>query len=142
MEFAHLVYRKSRTYEDYVGLRGLKRYGKKKWRRYVVDIVTALKHALQADYVVLGGGNVKKLKSCRKAFASATTTMSSPAAFAYGKRPGRMSALPASCGEAAREKNAGRDQRRGRDLDLPVLTLGDEIVLRRAHTKGRLRRQP
>jgi polyphosphate glucokinase len=62
MELAHLRYRKGRTYEDYVGLRGLKRYGKKKWRRYVCDVVAALREALQADYVVLGGGNAKKLK--------------------------------------------------------------------------------
>ena len=66
MELAHLRYRKGRTYEDYVGLRGLKRYGKKKWRRYVMDIVTALKHALQADHVVLGGGNAKRLKRLPK----------------------------------------------------------------------------
>ncbi|HET6674067.1 MAG TPA: ROK family protein, partial [Nitrospiraceae bacterium] len=62
MELAHLRYRKGRTYEDYVGLRGLKRYGKKKWRGYVCDVVPALQAALQADYVVLGGGNAKKLK--------------------------------------------------------------------------------
>lgn len=61
MELAHLRYRKGRTYEDYVGLRGLKRYGKKRWRRYVTDVVTALRAALLADYVVLGGGNAKKL---------------------------------------------------------------------------------
>lgn len=61
MELAHLRYRKGRTYEDYVGLRGLKRYGKKKWRRYVDDVVAALHRALQADYVVLGGGNAKRL---------------------------------------------------------------------------------
>lgn len=61
MELAHLRYRKGRTYEDYVGLRGLKRYGKKTWRRYVMDVVTMLRTALQADYVVLGGGNAKKL---------------------------------------------------------------------------------
>ena len=66
MELAHLRYRKGRTYEDYVGLRGLKRFGKKKWRRYVMDIVTALKHALQADHVVLGGGNAKRLKCLPK----------------------------------------------------------------------------
>ncbi len=66
MELAHLVYRKGRTYEDYVGLRGLQRYGKKKWHRYVMDVVTALKHALQADYVVLGGGNAKRLKRLPK----------------------------------------------------------------------------
>lgn len=61
MELAHLRYRKGGTYEDYVGVRGLKRYGKKKWRRYVLDVVTALRDALQADYVVLGGGNAKRL---------------------------------------------------------------------------------
>ncbi len=66
MELAHLVYRKGRTYEDYVGLRGFKRYGKKKWHRYVVDVVTALKHALQAHYVVLGGGTAKRLKRLPK----------------------------------------------------------------------------
>lgn len=61
MELAHLRYRKGLTYEDFVGLRGLKRYGKKKWRRYVHDVVTSLRHALLADHVVLGGGNAKKL---------------------------------------------------------------------------------
>lgn len=62
MELAHLRYRNSRTYEDYVGLRGLRRYGKKAWRRYVAEVVAALRDALQADYVVLGGGNATKLK--------------------------------------------------------------------------------
>src|SRR5579872_21061 len=62
MELAHLPYKKGRTYEDYLGLRGLKRLGKKKWRRYVVDIALELKAALEADYVVLGGGNCKLLK--------------------------------------------------------------------------------
>jgi len=61
MELVHLLYRKGRTYEDYAGLRGLKRYGKKAWRRYVANAVTALHDALQADYVVLGGGNATKL---------------------------------------------------------------------------------
>jgi polyphosphate glucokinase len=67
MELAHLRYRKGRAYEDYVGLRGLNRYGKKKWRRYVVDVVETLRDALQADYVVLGGGNAKHLKHVPKA---------------------------------------------------------------------------
>ena len=61
MELAHLRYRKGRTYEDYVGLRGLQRYGRKKWCHYVGDVMAALREALQADYVVLGGGNAKKL---------------------------------------------------------------------------------
>src|SRR5262245_11520537 len=62
MELGHLPYRKG-TYEDYVGIRGLERVGKKKWRRYVADVVARLIAALQPDDVVLGGGNVKKLKA-------------------------------------------------------------------------------
>ncbi len=62
MELAHLPYKK-KTYEDYVGDRALKRLGKKKWRCYVTDVVTRLKNALEADYVVLGGGNSKNLKT-------------------------------------------------------------------------------
>ena len=63
MELAHLPYKKRGTYEDYIGLRGLERLGKKKWRRYVADVVNRLKTALGADDVVLGGGNAKLLKA-------------------------------------------------------------------------------
>jgi polyphosphate glucokinase len=62
MEVAHLPYKKGRTYEDYLGIRGLRRLGKKKWRRHVADVVEKLKNALEADYVVLGGGNARLLK--------------------------------------------------------------------------------
>jgi polyphosphate glucokinase len=61
-ELAHLPYKKGRTYEDYVGLRGLGRLGKKKWRRAVQDVTTRLRYALQVEDVVLGGGNAKLLK--------------------------------------------------------------------------------
>jgi polyphosphate glucokinase len=61
MELGHLPYRKS-TYEDYVGIRGLEQRGKKKWRLYVADVVALLTAALEPDDVVLGGGNIKKLK--------------------------------------------------------------------------------
>jgi polyphosphate glucokinase len=62
LEVAHLPYLRG-TFEDYVGLRGLERWGKKRWRTYVVDVVARLIAALQADEVVLGGGNVKELKT-------------------------------------------------------------------------------
>jgi polyphosphate glucokinase len=62
MELAHLTYKNGKTYEDYLGLRGLERMGKKKWRVQVAKIAKKLKVALAADYVVLGGGNCKKLK--------------------------------------------------------------------------------
>jgi polyphosphate glucokinase len=61
LELAHLPYKKGRTYEDYVGLRGLERLGKKKWRKAVVDVIAQLRAAMQADYVVVGGGNARKL---------------------------------------------------------------------------------
>jgi polyphosphate glucokinase len=61
MELGHLPYRKA-TFEDYVGARGLIKYGKKKWRRYVADVVQRLITALEPDDVVLGGGNIHKLK--------------------------------------------------------------------------------
>jgi polyphosphate glucokinase len=61
MELAHLPYRNS-TFENYAGLRGIEKYGRKKWRKFVADIVERLVAALEPDDVVLGGGNVKKLK--------------------------------------------------------------------------------
>ena len=61
MELGHLPYRKA-TYEDYVGIRGLKRFGKKKWRQYVADVVERLAAALEPNDIVLGGGNVKHLQ--------------------------------------------------------------------------------
>ncbi|MCB9853651.1 MAG: ROK family protein [Phycisphaerales bacterium] len=61
MELGHLPYRKGRTYEDYVGERGLKRLGKKRWRRHVFAVVDAFRAALEPTDVVLGGGNVHKL---------------------------------------------------------------------------------
>jgi polyphosphate glucokinase len=61
LELAHLPYRAG-TFEDYVGLRGLEKYGKRKWRKFVFDVVARLLDALEPEDVVLGGGNVKKLK--------------------------------------------------------------------------------
>ena len=63
MELAHLPYKKGRSFEEYVGLRGLERLGKRRWRKYVVDVVERLRAALNAEDVVIGGGNVHKLKA-------------------------------------------------------------------------------
>jgi polyphosphate glucokinase len=61
MELGHLPYRNG-VFEDYVGLRGLEKHGRRKWRRYVSDVVARLIAAIEPDDVVLGGGNVKQLK--------------------------------------------------------------------------------
>lgn len=60
LELAHLPYRKG-TYEDYVGLRGLEKFGKKRWRSYVADVAEKLAVAIEPDEVVIGGGNAKFL---------------------------------------------------------------------------------
>jgi polyphosphate glucokinase len=65
MELAHLPYKRS-TYEDYLGVHGLKRLGKKKWRQHVTTCTERFIPALQLDDVVLGGGNAKQLKTLPK----------------------------------------------------------------------------
>ena len=65
MELGHLPYKKA-TFEDYVGIRGLEKHGEKKWRRYVADAVARLVAAIEPDDVVLGGGNVRKLRALPK----------------------------------------------------------------------------
>jgi len=62
LELAHLPFKKGQTYEDYIGIRGLKRHGKKKWRKYVLEAVEELRSAMLAQYVVLGGGNARLMK--------------------------------------------------------------------------------
>jgi polyphosphate glucokinase len=66
MELAHLPYKRGGTYEDYVGDRGRRRLGAKKWRRTVASVVEQLSKALEVDYVVIGGGNARKLKKMPK----------------------------------------------------------------------------
>src|SRR5579862_2740492 len=66
MELAHLPYLNGRNYEEYIGLKGLERLGKKKWRRHVLAVTEQLRKALEADYVVLGGGNARLLKRLPK----------------------------------------------------------------------------
>jgi polyphosphate glucokinase len=66
MELAHLPYKNGRSYEDYVGERALLKRGGKKWRRDVADVISQLSVALEADYVVIGGGNARKLKKLPK----------------------------------------------------------------------------
>jgi polyphosphate glucokinase len=61
MELAHLPYKHEKTFEDYVGAAALKRRGKKKWIKDLFEVVAQLKNALQVEYVVLGGGNSRKI---------------------------------------------------------------------------------
>ena len=102
MELGHLPYRKA-TFEDYVGVRGLKKYGKKRWRRHVEDVVERLITALEPEDVVLGGGNIHKLKklpagcragdninSFRGGFRLWGLAKGNPSVRSYLKRRGRL----------------------------------------------------
>jgi polyphosphate glucokinase len=66
MELAHLPFRKGRTFEEYLGLAGMQRLGKQRWRKRVKEAVESLRTALEPDDVVIGGGNAKKLKQLPK----------------------------------------------------------------------------
>ena len=61
MELARMPYREGEL-EDYVGERALLKFGKRRWRRHVQDVVQAVSAAFVADEVVLGGGNARRLK--------------------------------------------------------------------------------
>ena len=85
MEAGHLPYRKGRTFEDHVGQRGIDRFGRKRWRRFVDDVATRLRLAFVADYVVLGGGNSRLSRNSRRKPAWERTRTPFSAASASGK---------------------------------------------------------
>ena len=62
LELAHLPYREGKTFEDYLGERGLERLGRHKWEKHVHVVSGMLRAAVVADHVVLGGGNVRHLR--------------------------------------------------------------------------------
>lgn len=61
MEWGHFSY-KNGTVEDYVGARGLRRLGTKKWRSHVMYGLSRMLEVFCVDDIVVGGGNAKKLK--------------------------------------------------------------------------------
>ena len=61
LELAHLPYKKDHTYEEYLGEAGCAKRGKKAWRKHVGDVVALFIAAFVVDYVVLGGGNARRI---------------------------------------------------------------------------------
>jgi len=62
LELAHLPYKHGGSYEEYVGEAGMLRLGEHIWRREVAKVTELFIAAFEVDYVVLGGGNSKRLK--------------------------------------------------------------------------------
>jgi polyphosphate glucokinase len=90
MELAHLTYQNGKSFEDHIGLRGLKRLGKKKWRAFVAEITESLRNSLQAEYVVLGGGNARLLNE----FPAGVRLGNNNNAFKGGYRLWELDSLP------------------------------------------------
>ena len=112
MELAHLPYKKG-TYEDYVSERSLEKRGKKKWRRYVADVVERLTAALEPDDVVLGGGNVTKLKELPKG----TRVGNNNNAFSGGFRLWEN-----AVGQPRSRRAKGRNIKKRKDSKLKIVT--------------------
>lgn len=86
MELGHLPYRNRRTFEDDLGREARKRLGKKRWRGRAVDAVTRLATALEAEAILLGGGEAKHLAAVLDEFPSGTRIGSNDDAFRGGLR--------------------------------------------------------
>jgi len=119
MDLAHQPYKKGRTYEDYLGLRGMERTGRKKWRKHVLDVVKHLKAVLDADEVVLGGGNAKRMRKLPSGVRLANNTH----AFLGGTKLWR----------ARRRRKARKAARR---------TVARRTATARPHRKAKTRRRP
>ena len=98
MELGHLPYKKA-TFEDYVGIRGLRKHGRKKWRRFVEDVVEQLIAALEPEDVVLGGGNVHKLKGLPPHCRAGDNINAFCGGFGFGKTP-TVPSTPAPAAES------------------------------------------
>jgi polyphosphate glucokinase len=63
LELGGLVYRGGQRLGDVLGRAGLARIGKARWRKVIAEIVASFTEAFTVDYIVLGGGNAKKLRT-------------------------------------------------------------------------------
>jgi predicted NBD/HSP70 family sugar kinase len=88
MELAHLPY-KSRTYEDYLGERGRRKLGKKKWRKEVARVIQLFKAAFEPEDIVVGGGNVSHLKELPRGVRLGNNANAFVGGFRLWNRPSR-----------------------------------------------------
>lgn len=115
LELAHLPYKNGRSYEEYIGLAGLERRGKKQWRASVLDVVGRLRAAFVADYVVLGGGNAKLMKKLPEGVLLGANSNAIAGGFALWHQTDSSAPRPALPQEAARTPGGGQ-------VDRPVST--------------------
>jgi polyphosphate glucokinase len=61
LELGHHPWQKGKTYEDFLGRRGLKRHGKKRWNRFLQGAIEQTAKTFNWDRLYLGGGNAKEI---------------------------------------------------------------------------------
>ena len=61
LELGHHPWRKGKTYEDYLGRRGLDKYGKKEWNKLLQEAIAQTLATFNWDHLYIGGGNTKKI---------------------------------------------------------------------------------
>ena len=52
---------KTKTYEDYLGRRGLNKFGKKAWNKFIKQAIAQTSATFNCDHLYIGGGNTKKI---------------------------------------------------------------------------------
>jgi predicted NBD/HSP70 family sugar kinase len=66
LELGELTYSPQRTFEDMLGRDGRKRLGPKKWEEALDHIVGVIQAAFVTDYIVIGGGNARRVSRLPK----------------------------------------------------------------------------
>lgn len=61
LELAHHPWRKSRTYEEFLGKRGLEALGRKRWNKWLQRAIAQLEALFNFDHLYIGGGNANKV---------------------------------------------------------------------------------
>ena len=61
LELGHHPWKKH-TYEDYIGRRGLDKYGKKAWNKFLEEAIAQTAATFNWDKLYLGGGNTKRIE--------------------------------------------------------------------------------
>ncbi len=61
LELAHHPWRKNKTYEDYLGIKALKRSGRKRWNEHLKDAIDQIEKLFNYDHLYIGGGNASKV---------------------------------------------------------------------------------
>lgn len=116
LELAHLPYRKKKTFEDYVGDASRLERGSRRWRRYVIDVVSRLMVAMQAETLLLGGGNARRMRRVIDKLPEGTRIGSNADAFRGGMRLWQPAHERANRARASRERAAGTPPARSRRM--------------------------